>query len=141
MTRRRIMRVIVSILVAALLVIGFSLTQYVRAHPNDPLQQNVASWARENRLGAVVDKLETWMHNEPPAVAPADSLALDPEIFVDDTVAPVSPSTTINTPATTNKKNENTSPPVSGNTPLRVRPTVATASCPTNQLSSKRLSQ
>jgi hypothetical protein len=103
MTRRRIFRVIVSILVAALLVIGFSLTQYVRAHPNDPLQQNVASWARENRLGAVVDKLETWLHNEPPAVAPADSLALDPDIFVEDTIAPVSPSTTIKTSGTPNK--------------------------------------
>jgi hypothetical protein len=64
MTRRRIFRVGGGLFLAATLIIGVSLTRYVLAHPNDPLQQNVASWARENRLGPVVDKLETWLHNE-----------------------------------------------------------------------------
>jgi len=113
MTRRRIFRVTGSLFLAATLIIGFSLTRYVLAHPNDPLQQNVASWARENRLGAVVDKLETWMHNEPPAVAPADSLAL---AITPVTDAPTQTSTTTSVPDII--------------TPLQIRPTVATTSCP-----------
>ena len=76
MTRRLILRVIGIIVAVFFLAVAVSVTQYVRAHPRDPLQQNIASWARENKMGAIVDQLEAWLHNDPPAVAPADSLAL-----------------------------------------------------------------
>ena len=76
MTRRLFLRVIGGLAAVFLLAVAVSVTQYVRAHPRDPLQQNIASWARENKMGVVVDKLEAWLHNDPPAVAPADSLAL-----------------------------------------------------------------
>lgn len=124
MTRRLLLRVIGGLIAAFLLGVAFSITQYVRAHPRDPLQQNIASWARENKMGPVVDKLEAWLHNDPPAVAPADSLALaitpiiDPIAQTSTTVMalPGQSSTTTSVPDII--------------TPLIIRPTVATASCP-----------
>jgi hypothetical protein len=124
MTRRLFLRVIGGLIAAFLLGVAFSITQYVRAHPRDPLQQNIASWARENKMGPVVDKLEAWLHNDPPAVAPADSLALaitpiiDPKAQTSTTVMalPGQSSTTTSVPDII--------------TPLIIRPTVATASCP-----------
>jgi len=124
MTRRLFLRVIGGLIAAFLLGVAFSITQYVRAHPRDPLQQNIASWARENKMGPVVDKLEAWLHNDPPAVAPADSLALaitpiiDPIAQTSTTVMalPGQSSTTTSVPDII--------------TPLIIRPTVATASCP-----------
>ncbi|MEI8287588.1 MAG: hypothetical protein WCG15_09850, partial [Actinomycetes bacterium] len=71
MIRRLLLRVISGLLAIFFLFVAISVTQYVRAHPHDPLQQNLASWGRENKLGPVVDKLEAWLHNDPPAVAPA----------------------------------------------------------------------
>ena len=113
MTRRLFLRVVGGIIAVFFLVVAISITQYVRAHPNDPLQQNIASWARENKMGAVVDKLEAWLHNDPPAVAPADSLALAITPITD---APAQTSTSTSVPDIT--------------TPLQIRPTVATTSCP-----------
>ena len=113
MTRRLFLRVFGGIIAVFFLVVALSITQYVRAHPRDPLQQNIASWARENKMGAVVDKLEAWLHNDPPAVAPADSLALAITPITD---APTQTSTTTTVPDII--------------TPLQIRPTVATSSCP-----------
>ena len=76
MTRRLFLRVVGGIIAVFLIVVAISVIQYVRAHPRDPLQQNIASWARENKMGVVVDKLEAWLHNDPPAVAPAVAPAL-----------------------------------------------------------------
>lgn len=121
MTRRLFFRVIGSLVAVFLIVVAISITQYVRAHPNDPLQQNIASWARENKMGTVVDKLEAWLHNDPPAVAPADSLAL---AITDDTVAQSTTTTLIQAP-----NNSTTSVP-DIIPPLQIRPTVATTSCP-----------
>ena len=115
MTRRLFLRVVGGIFAVFLLVVAISITQYVRAHPRDPLQQNIASWARENKLGPVVDQLEAWLHNDPPAVAPADSLAL---AITPITEAPQQSSTTTSVPDII--------------TPLQIRPTVATSSCPIN---------
>ena len=92
MTRRLLLRVVGGIFAVFLLVVAISITQYVRAHPRDPLQQNIASWARENKLGPVVDQLEAWLHNDPPAVAPADSLSL---AITPITEAPQQSSTTV----------------------------------------------
>ena len=50
MTRRLFLRVLGGIIALLFFVVAISITQYVRAHPRDPLQQNIASWARENKL-------------------------------------------------------------------------------------------
>ena len=121
MTRRLFLRVLGGLATVFLLAVAISITQYVRAHPRDPLQQNIASWARENNLGVVVDKLEAWLHNDPPAVAPADSLALAITPITD---APTQTSTTL-----TGESSTTTSVP-DIITPLQIRPTVATTSCP-----------
>jgi hypothetical protein len=108
---------------------GFSLTRYVLAHPNDPLQQNVASWARNKGLGTVIDQLETWTHNDAPAVAPADSLAL----VTFDTL-PVATTTTIAvmeaTDVSTSIPSDTTTTVVDKAVPAQRVPTVATQSCP-----------
>jgi hypothetical protein len=120
-TRRRILKAIALVLVGFSLVTTFSVTRYVLAHPNEPLQQNVASWARNNGMGAIVDQLEVWLHDEPPAVAPVDTLALAPL----DTDPPQA-STTLPAESaitTTTQIPENTAPAVR-------RPVKATQSCP-----------
>ena len=124
MNRRRIFKGVVGGILVFTLVTGFSVTRYVLAHPNEPLQQNVASWARNKGMGAVVDKLEAWLHNEPPAVAPVDTLSLipfdtDPPQI--DTTIPAANSTQPQQSSTTAK--ENTAPAVR-------RPMAATQSCP-----------
>ncbi len=124
MTRRLFLRVIGGLVVVFLVVVTISATQYVRAHPRDPLQQNLASWARENKMGAVVDKLEAWLHNDPPSVAPADSLAL---AITPDTDAPTQTSTTL-MPLPGQPSTTTSDPDII--TPLIIRPTVAIASCP-----------
>ena len=124
MTRRLFLRVIGGIIALLFFVVAISITQYVRAHPRDPLQQNIASWARENKLGPVVDQLEAWLHNDPPAVAPADSLAL---AITPVTDAPTQTSTTL-TPSSAQSSTTTSVPDII--TPLQIRPTVATSSCP-----------
>ena len=105
------------------IVTGFSLTRYVLAHPNDPLQQNVASWARNKGMGVVVDKLETWLHNDPPAVAPTDTLAL---LTDDSTIAPQ-----ITTTSLAPLGEETTTTHLGKTTPAVERPVIATQSCST----------
>ncbi|MFI0460476.1 MAG: phosphodiester glycosidase family protein [Ilumatobacteraceae bacterium] len=124
MTRRLLLRVIGAVVAVFLLVVAISATQYVRAHPRDPLQQNLASWARENNMGPVVDKLEAWLHNDPPAVAPADSLALAITPITDPT-----PQTSTTVTASPSESSTSTTVP-DIITPLQIRPTVATSSCP-----------
>ena len=124
MTRRLFLRVLGGIIALLFFVVAISITQYVRAHPRDPLQQNIASWARENKLGPVVDQLEAWLHNDPPAVAPADSLAL---AITPVTDAPTLTSTTL-TPSSAQSSTTTSVPDII--TPLQIRPTVATSSCP-----------
>ena len=124
MTRRLFLRVLGGIIALLFFVVAISITQYVRAHPRDPLQQNIASWARENKLGPVVDQLEAWLHNDPPAVAPADSLAL---AITPVTDVPTQTSTTL-TPSSAQSSTTTSVPDII--TPLQIRPTVATSSCP-----------
>ena len=121
MTRRTILKATALVLVVFSLVTTFSVTRYVLAHPNEPLQQNVASWARNKGMGAIVDQLEVWLHNEPPAVAPVDTLALVPL----DTDPPQATTTLPAESAitTTTQIPENTAPAVR-------RPVKATQSCP-----------
>lgn len=76
MRKRTVLRVAAAATALFVLVTGVSVVRYVLAHPNDPLQQNLASWAREKGMGRVVDQLEVWLHDDPPSAAPADTLAL-----------------------------------------------------------------
>jgi len=122
MTRRLILRVIGILVAVFFLAVAVSVTQYVRAHPRDPLQQNIASWARENKMGAIVDQLEAWLHNDPPAVAPADSLAL--------AITPDTAAQTLTTVTTTPGKLETTTSVTEVIKPLQIRPTAAISSCP-----------
>jgi hypothetical protein len=119
--RRKILKGIGLFLVVFSFITTFSVTRYVLAHPNEPLQQNIASWARNKGMGAVVDQLEVWLHDEPPAVAPVDTLALAPldtEPPQADTTVPAASAVT-----TTTRVPENTAPAVR-------RPMKATQSCP-----------
>ena len=124
MTRRSFLRVVGILFAVFFIAVAVSVTQYVRAHPRDPLQQNIASWARENKMGAIVDQLEAWLHNEPPAVAPAESLALAITPITD---APTQTSTTV--AAVPGESSTTTSVPEKIK-PLQIRPTAATSSCP-----------
>jgi hypothetical protein len=126
MTRRLFLRVIGILVAVFFLAVAISVTQYVRAHPRDPLQQNIASWARENKLGAIVDQLEAWLHNDPPAVAPAESLTLAITATPDVTVAQSTTTTVVTAP---NISSPSTSVPEKIK-PLQIRPTAATSSCP-----------
>ena len=123
MTRRKIFRYLLLAVLIFGIVTGFSLTRYVLAHPNDPLQQNVASWARNKGMGVVVDKLETWLHNDPPAVAPTDTLAL---LTDDSTIAPQ-----ITTTSLAPLGEETTTTHLGKTTPAVERPVIATQSCST----------
>jgi len=129
MTRRLFLRVVGILVAIFVLAVAVSVTQYVRAHPRDPLQQNIASWARENKMGAIVDQLEAWLHNDPPAVAPANSLAL---AIAPITEAPLQTSTTL-TPSSAQSSTTTSVPDIV--TPLQIRPTVATSSCPIDNTS------
>jgi hypothetical protein len=124
MTRRLFLRVVGILVAIFFLAVAVSVTQYVRAHSRDPLQQNIASWARENKMGAIVDQLEAWLHNDPPAVTPADSLALAITPITD---APTQTSTTV--AAVPGESSSTTSVPEKIK-PLQIRPTAATSSCP-----------
>ena len=134
MNRRKVLRIFAGIVIVAVVVIGTSVTRYVLAHPNEPLQQNIASWARNNGMGVVVDQLEVWLHNDPPAVAPADTLALVTDI-PEDTVEPPTESTTTSTSVVPTVTTTPTSPPTTiGGSPSPAvvvdRPSLA--SCPSN---------
>ena len=124
MNRRKILKSVgVGVLLFSL-VSGFSVTRYVLAHPNEPLQQNVASWARNKGMGAFVDKMEAWLHSDPPAVAPVDTLALVPfdtdPPQVDTTLAAVGSTVASST----------TVAPTGNTAPAVRRPMKATQSCP-----------
>ena len=74
-TRARTIRIIVGAVSVFVLVTGFSAVRFVLAHPGYSVQQNVATWARNKGLGAVVDRLEMWLHDTAPAAAPAQPAA------------------------------------------------------------------
>ena len=102
-TRARIIRIVIGAVALFVLMTGFSVTRFVLAHPGYGLQQNVATWARNKGMGAVVDRLEVWLHDTAPAAAPAASLALvDPtDTTVVDTTIPATTTTESTTTTST----------------------------------------
>ena len=134
MNRRKILKSIGAVGLVFTIVTVFSVGRYVLAHPNEPLQQNVASWARNKGMGAVVDKLEAWMHSDPPAVTPVDTLAL-----VSFDTDPPQAETTIAPQDTTATSAPRTTLPGGKSTPAVRRPTTASRSCPSVPVASTTL--
>ena len=93
-----ITKTIALFLVIFSLMVGASVAKYIVDHPGDSIQQNVAAWARNNDLGAIVDRLEQAMKGDPPSTQAADELALTVE---DDVEEPTSTTTPPATPPTT----------------------------------------
>lgn len=124
--RSKVLRAVLTVTVLAVVTTGFSVTRYVVTHPGYSLQQNVATWARNNGLGAVVDRLEVWLHSDAPSTAPAVSLALEPETV--DTV----PATTTTVPATTTSTTvaAPVAPVAPGETTTTVQTTTTTSTVP-----------
>ena len=56
--RARIIRIVIGAVALFVVMTGFSVTRFVLASPGYGLQQNVATWARNKGMGAVVDRLE-----------------------------------------------------------------------------------
>lgn len=136
MTRRTIIRVVVGVLVFSIVLTGISAGRYAYANRPDPLQQSLASWARNKGLGGLVDQLESWLHNDPPAVAPADTLALISPV---DTEPPVDTLPVITTPPDSSSANSSsstttTSKPGGKSTPAQQTSRVRTTSCPSTSV-------
>ena len=134
MNRRKILQILAGAVAFFVAITGFSAGRYVLANPNEPLQQNLASWARNKGLGGVVDQLETWLHNDPPAAAPADTLALLPAdteppntIASPTTLGPTTSSTAVNAGPTTTVR------PGGSGAPAEQTTRVRTASCPNSE--------
>lgn len=126
MTRRTITRSIVGVVIFVVAVIGFSAGRYVLANREDPLQQSLASWARNKGLGGVVDQLEAWLHNDPPAVAPADTLALIPT----DTEPPLDAAPIDTVPSSSSTTTSTSVKPGGNSSPAQQTARVRTSSCP-----------
>lgn len=75
-----------------------SFAAYVIPDNGDTTSQRAATWARNHGFSPVIDRLETWVYDDPPSKTPANDLTLAPAI----TVAPTTTSsaTTTTTPAT-----------------------------------------
>jgi hypothetical protein len=82
------------------LTVGVSVAKYIVEHPGDAIQQNIAAWARNNDLGAVVDKLEEVMKGDPPSTQAADELALTVDDDLDESASTSSTTPPVTTPTT-----------------------------------------
>lgn len=128
MTRRRVIRLVAGAVAVFMVVTMFSAGRYVLANSGDPVQQSLASWARNKGLGGIVDQLEAWLHNDPPAVAPADTLALVP-VDTEPPATTVAPGTTVST-GTVAPGPTTTLPVTSPTGAARQTNRVRTTSCP-----------
>ena len=128
MTRRRVIRLVAGAVAVFIVVTMFSAGRYVLANSGDPVQQSLASWARNKGLGGIVDQLEAWLHNDPPAVAPADTLALVP-VDTEPPATTVAPGTTVST-GTVAPGPTTTLPVTSPTGAARQTNRVRTTSCP-----------
>ncbi|MEY3806671.1 MAG: hypothetical protein RIR69_1483 [Actinomycetota bacterium] len=100
--RHRIFTTLFALVIAFSMIVGVSLVTYIFDHPGDSVQQNVAAWARNNHMGAVVDKLEEWLKADPPSTEAATELGLEINNGAGETVT----STTIATPTVPNPQNK-----------------------------------
>jgi len=89
--RRR--RVIFSLLTVSALAASYvlvTLVPYLRANTGDTMQTKVAAWARDHRLGAVVDWAEQVKYSDAPSGGPASDL----DVLGGSSVSTVPPSST-----------------------------------------------
>uniref|UniRef100_A0A6J7PEV1 Unannotated protein n=1 Tax=freshwater metagenome TaxID=449393 RepID=A0A6J7PEV1_9ZZZZ len=107
---RRLAVALLALVTATVVYATVSLTVFVLRQSADPFQQNVATWARDHRLGFVVNRLERWVHADPPSARPASSLALE---GVAGTALPPSTSAVIDTVGPSSSPAPATSTPVS----------------------------
>jgi len=76
MLRRRSVQIALGVTALVAAMVGTSVLRYHLENRGDPLQQNVATWARNHGMGAIVDRLELWLHSDPPSTDPATELAI-----------------------------------------------------------------
>lgn len=74
--RHRGTRIGATVTAVVVAMIATSVARYHLENSDDPLQQNVATWARNHGMGAIVDRLELWLHSDPPSSDPASELAI-----------------------------------------------------------------
>lgn len=84
----------------------------------DRVASRLATWARDHRLGAVIDQLESWTYSEPPSATPATDLAVTPVVTAPTTTAPA----TTTEPTTTSQGDTTTT---SGEPTTTLPPTLA----------------
>jgi hypothetical protein len=88
MTRAR--TVLFSVFAVFVLWFVVSVGSALRADTGESASGKLAAWARNHRLGTLVDWAESMRYSEPPSTAPAADLALVPEA-----AEPTTPATTI----------------------------------------------
>jgi len=118
MTRRRkILLSIAAVVVVFGIIVGTSVVSYVLSNPGVAVQQNVAQWARNNKLGAVVNALELLLRSDPPSTEAATELGLATDAtadIADNSLTTIStstiPATTTTTIATTTTSTTSTNP-------------------------------
>lgn len=119
--RRRITRVrwcAVAIVVTVGVWNSVSLTSYAMRDNGESLTSRVATWGRDHRLGAVVDRLESWRYSTPPSAEPATRL----ELTVTTTSSPSSGSTTVVSTVTTIPVETSTTQPPGPRPPADLAP-------------------
>lgn len=76
----RVRTVLISSCVVLGLWFAFSIGAALLADNGESTSGKLAAWARNHRLGMLVDWAESVRYSEPPSTAPADDLALMPEV-------------------------------------------------------------
>lgn len=68
-------KIVWGVLIVIVLSVGWSLGNYIRNSPGEPLAAQVSGWMRNHHMGFIVDKVEEWKYSDPPSKAAADELA------------------------------------------------------------------
>jgi hypothetical protein len=108
---RLVWRVAVRLVVVCAVWNAVSFATYVIPDNGDTTSQRAATWARDHGFGPVIDRLETWVYDDPPSKAPAQDLSLAPAISVTPTTSTLpTPTTTDATTGTGPTATEPTAP-------------------------------
>ena len=89
-----------------------SFAGYVIPDNGDTTSQRAATWARDHGFSPVIDRLETWVYDDPPSKTPANDLSLAPAISVapTTTAAPTTTSPSAPTDTPTDTQTDSTMP-------------------------------
>lgn len=83
---------------------------YVARDNGDTTSQRAATWARNHGFSPVIDRLETWVYDDPPSKTPALDLSLAPAVSVAPTTTAAAPSATTTAPGPTGTDPSTTAP-------------------------------